>query len=452
MIRALYITDEDINKDNYLRSNLPKDVELVKVNSKEEAIDQVLSKGPFQIGLIDVENKNISAMDLMTTYSELVDDMDFVFFGNSSLYAGNIESQLDDELMHLAHHLEYPFNEEALDNVFMDIILKYKRIEENAAVIEIDESEFAPLKLRSLYLFKSIPADAYIKFTSHKFMKVIKKNAVITEALIQSFVKRKVKFVCLYKSDQLQILEDAITEMYITLDKHKDTKVLLENLIRSVGIIHSYLRWIGTGDAVLSLVDKVIEKCELVIEKEPDLLTLLSKFPFTAGDVAEKSLLTSLFGCSILESINYKASGTRSKIILSAILCDSTLENDDLCKINSVKDPNLRMFSEEEQEEFKIHPVREGELASLFTKYPEVDFILHQHHEQPDGSGFPVGLRGKKITLISAIFILSNDFASYIIQRGLKRSVLRKAAEVLEEKYAYVPFKEPFKMLTKKLA
>lgn len=454
MLRALFVCGK--NQDNRaieteIRAMSSRKFEFVAAEDKENAVERLSEDGPFHLVILDVGHEEVEPAEFGSLCLDFSEDIQILFVGNAEALEHKTKPELEEDVLQQSGFLAFPFEGEQLEDMLLEYVVKHKRAQESAALIEAEESDFAPIKLRSLYLFKTLPADAYLKLSPTKFMKVIDKDSRITQALIQSFAKRKVKNIYLHKSDQVQVLEDAILELYIYLDKYKDTKSILENLIRAAGVVHTYLRDIGTGEAVLSIMDKIIEKCDKVCEDEDSLLALLRQFPLSSGDAAEKSVLCALFGCCVLKKLGYKSSATKGKLILSSLICDSTLENDDLCKINSHSDPNLRMFSEEEQEEFKKHPMREGELASLFTKYPEVDFILEQHHEQPDGSGFPAGIRGKKITLISAIFILSNELASFIIQRGLNRKVLDKGIEVYGEKFASMPFKDPFQKLKDEL-
>jgi response regulator RpfG family c-di-GMP phosphodiesterase len=43
----------------------------------------------------------------------------------------------------------------------------------------------------------------------------------------------------------------------------------------------------------------------------------------------------------------------------------------------------------------------------------DVEQIVAQHHERPDGTGFPRGLNSKFITPLSALFIIAQDMIEY---------------------------------------
>ena len=109
------------------------------------------------------------------------------------------------------------------------------------------------------------------------------------------------------------------------------------------------------------------------------------------------------------------------------------------------------MLSEEDQIDFANHPIDAAKIAQLFTQYPEVDFIIQNHHEMPDGTGFPAKISASKITQAAAIFSVANDLASLILLKGLSTKSLKLSLKQLGTKDNVVPFKEPFRILVSRL-
>ena len=46
---------------------------------------------------------------------------------------------------------------------------------------------------------------------------------------------------------------------------------------------------------------------------------------------------------------------------------------------------------------------------------PDVDVIISQHHELPDGTGFPRGLNYQRITPLSTVFIVAHDLVRHLM-------------------------------------
>jgi len=66
---------------------------------------------------------------------------------------------------------------------------------------------------------------------------------------------------------------------------------------------------------------------------------------------------------------------------------------------------------------YSNHPAQAAALVKLWPDIPpELDTIIIQHHERPDGSGFPAGLTHQKIIPLAAIFIVAEDLVNAIFK------------------------------------
>jgi len=119
-------------------------------------------------------------------------------------------------------------------------------------------------------------------------------------------------------------------------------------------------------------------------------------------------------------------------------------EIEDIHAFEATKDK----LSEKERELFLNHPKQMAELISTLGNAPiDADIIILQHHELPDGSGFPNKLMAQKLSPLSSLFIIAEDFVHYIIKNpkwDLKTYVLHA-----KEKYSGVTFKKIISALSK---
>ena len=64
----------------------------------------------------------------------------------------------------------------------------------------------------------------------------------------------------------------------------------------------------------------------------------------------------------------------------------------------------------------------------------EVRFIVYQHHEQPDGKGYPNGLHGKAIYYPATIVAIADSFSALISDRPFRPAfTVPQAFKILEE-------------------
>ena len=77
--------------------------------------------------------------------------------------------------------------------------------------------------------------------------------------------------------------------------------------------------------------------------------------------------------------------------------------------------------------------------------------IIAQHHERPDGSGFPHQLDEKKIFPLAASFIVAEDFVNTIYENGIEDALIEEIVLGLEERYQKGYFKKSVDALKKSL-
>jgi putative nucleotidyltransferase with HDIG domain len=66
-------------------------------------------------------------------------------------------------------------------------------------------------------------------------------------------------------------------------------------------------------------------------------------------------------------------------------------------------------FSDDEQAEFRRHPLISAELVKGFRLFSEGQGLILHHHERYDGAGYPMGLAGEEIPLGSRILAVADS-------------------------------------------
>jgi len=99
-----------------------------------------------------------------------------------------------------------------------------------------------------------------------------------------------------------------------------------------------------------------------------------------------------------------------------------------------------------------MHPTHAAALVREFKQLPaDVDVIVEQHHELPDGTGFPAGLKHQKISPITAVFILAHrlyTFNSHHQQPG-SIGILADFEKSLPDTFQVGEFKKVIQVLRK---
>ncbi len=138
---------------------------------------------------------------------------------------------------------------------------------------------------------------------------------------------------------------------------------------------------------------------------------------------------------------------TRRKLCLSAIIHDCFVNDDQMSTCLSMNDPFIKKITLDEQLNYKAHPNKASEVARHFSDVPEVDFIVEQHHEMPKSDGFPRGISGLQVTVLSAIFSTAVHFATYVSSLGTNPLTLKKIMAKVKEDLNQGNFRPGVKIL-----
>ncbi len=453
-MKALFICDqkEEWSTHSNLFKTHFKDVELVCAIKGSDALEYLSYEGPFAIIIIECSIQSDEPTELVHKIIDVVGERPIIFTGTKVMI-----NRVDDNLLlnHSLNDIIYkPYTPDNFKDT-LDSAFKWAKDEEfEQSIEELDREELLPMKIRNFYLFKEVPYDVYLELTSTKFIKIIGKNRPYTHANILTYARKNIKSLFLRKDDYLKFLEDGISKVSEILNtKNLKSQIAIPFQIRATLLIHQYVRTVGISSDIIKLSTRVIEVTGEVFDlhryNHKNAKELLNNIPFSSGDFAEQSILTAYLCEAILDGLGWKSDLSRKKLGLAAILQDSMLSNEDLVKIRSLDDPNFQMFTTEEQKEFIDHPTKAAELAQHFQGYPDADYVIAQHHERPDGTGFPAGLQSNRFSAHSCAFILAS---TYVTRFSNTQRTHEDKVQILQEfkrLFNVGNFKAPLKELTK---
>ena len=430
-------------------NNFPK-IQLVKLNENSDLLDTLMTDGPFSIIIINIDNKNLFVSELYQQINETLGTRPFVFIGTPN----SVKSQITMEMLQnqqTNNLVELPFVLDEFKKALNNAIDWVKKEEFEESILEFSREDLHPMRLKNFYLFDQLPYDVYIELTSTKFGKVIAKDKFYTHQLIQNYSKKGIKYLYLRKDEHLKFLDTSIKNLLkIYSGKLSDRKKYLTLHLKTAYFFHQFIKAASVSDEINKITHHFIDSVSSLMRSSDNLNELLDSITESGNmTFAEQSVGTAYVCEKILHNMGWTADMTRGKLILASLLQDVTLQNDDLIKIRSINDPNLKMFTEEEQEDFKLHPQKAAHQATLFTGFSDVDFILIEQHEHPTGDGFPKGLNSSGLTTISCIFILANNFISRLAVTSKSGSQYKEIITNMKRVYNVGNFKEPLKALEK---
>ncbi len=93
----------------------------------------------------------------------------------------------------------------------------------------------------------------------------------------------------------------------------------------------------------------------------------------------------------------------------------------------------LEPMTPDEKKALQTHPAYAADILSRMTGWEDATAIVRQHHEMPDGKGYPLALKTEQIVAGAKILAIVDAFEAIMLKhvyRGKNRSVLRAIAEI----------------------
>lgn len=85
-------------------------------------------------------------------------------------------------------------------------------------------------------------------------------------------------------------------------------------------------------------------------------------------------------------------------------------------------------LTDEEWKEIRRHPAKGSKLLSAYAELEEYSIIVLHHHENWDGTGYPYGLKGEQIPLLSRIIAIADSYDAMREERVYKIPMTEKEA------------------------
>lgn len=451
-MKVLFIAHEPETNDpirKLMTAQFPK-IKLIDIVDPSTLLDTLMNDGPFSFIVIAIDNKSIIVSELYNSICDTVGTRPFIFIGSPI----SMKSQITNEILQKPQTnflIETPLIPDGFKKAVSASMEWVKQEEFEESILEFSRDDLQKMRLRNFYLFEQLPYDVYIELTPTKFGKVISKNKPFNHQLIQNYSRKNIKFLYLKKDEHLKFLDSSIKNLLkIYEGKLSDRKKYVILHIKTIFFIHQFIKALSVSEEVIKLTNYFIDSARDIVKSHDNFSALIESITQSSSMTFAEHSLTSAYLCEIiLYNMGWNADMSRDKLLLASILQDIALMNDEMIKIRSLNDPSFKILSDDDQLEFKNHPLKAAQISTFFSGFSDVDFILSEQHEHPTGDGFPKGLNSSGLTTISCIFILASNFSSRIAQSGNTPASHKEIIGSMKRIYNTGNFKDPLKALEK---
>lgn len=394
----ILILDDNDQFRQFLIASLERvygEIDVIECTSPREAILIYESDPYYQVILSSLELKSGSFMEVFQHFQS--SDYKVPLISYSSEVSESPHPKLP--VLHKSDKDEY---EEFLVSLFQLAPFNAIRVP--------PVEEYARIRLFFLYRFHSLDFPVFIKLSDDKYVKVLNPGQKYGLDFLEKYQSKGQKYLYVKVEDFSKFSASLFkTPLYQvdpnenSVEKQRRKTMFLQEMARSAGI---------TPD----LVGVAKESLEEIIEEAKGKKTLskLLKILENSGSYnSDHATLLCYLTSAMCDEMGWNTRRSKEKLGFASLFHDITLIDPRLAVINYRSIRGLSRFEMGVQEKYKEHPLKASELVREITaKYPQVDIIIAQHHERPDGTGFPYGKDYNQLLPLSCLFIVAHDFVS----------------------------------------
>lgn len=310
------------------------------------------------------------------------------------------------------------------------------------------ESEFSEqyIKIRTPLLRQVhiLPCDVFIKLSDKKYIKVLAAGDVFSAGEQIHFDGKGLEYLYIETKNSREIL-NKITHELFALSQQAIAKNSSHDQFWISDALQETVRELATcSDAFSPELEQIVKtnmNMTLAIAKQnPSLDKLIKKLAAESKNFySAHSVLLPYVCCQIAEYMGWNSEQTFQKLTLASLFHDSCLKDINLAKIMDASELNQK--SPELQADWRLHMVKAADLVRQFREIPpDVDQIILQHHEKPDGTGYPHKMHDSRIAPLAALFIVAHHFVHYLVKTG--RADLKEFARKHAAQYSRGHFKK----------
>ncbi len=341
------------------------------------------------------------------------------------------------------YHIDKPFSDKDINNRIVQIQAGVKPAVNKSR-------DFVPIDVRTLQRLFKINTAVYLKISAEKFVKVLHAGTEFNQNEVQRFSDKAIDELYIEKIEFENFIKDYRKNVFARLAWEKvKTEEKFDILADDVALIGKASRIFGWSPAVVELAQENISNVINLVKSEPNFSKLADMLKNDKNKkLASHTILLTFMLTELATRMNWASQGTIEKLTFAAILHDIELDDDLFAEKQTLMmhDEILALKETDPNSKLLLHPLDASQLTLNWPMCPsDVDVIIRQHHERPDGRGFPLGLAPFKISPLSAAFIMCED----IIYKCMIDSDadLKNYFVNLKEYYSREPFKSIYPKL-----
>lgn len=292
-----------------------------------------------------------------------------------------------------------------------DIIAKI----DNSVVQTEELGEYIQISPLLLKRMGTAAADIYIKLNESKYLKYLNKEDPFSNQDFEKYQGMNVLYFVLGEIDR-QAMVTYMQKSLFNLLSDKNIE-FSDKIIKAHGIVSDSIREFGINEEVAEMTKKYVSYSLKTIEQNKSLNNLLQDLLNSSEYHAKLTGLVSHVSCAIAKELKWQTETVLYKLTMCAMMQDVYAPTEHLAA--PMYKSEFDSFPTAEKSYILNHVEEAAEAVnSLKDIPPDIDQLITQHHELPNGTGFPAGIDHAAISPLSATIIISNIIAREMIAKN----------------------------------
>ena len=175
----------------------------------------------------------------------------------------------------------------------------------------------------------------------------------------------------------------------------------------------TYINRLGATAEVLEMMKDANQKMQKILDQSPGIFAFVKRFKANCSEEYLKISVTNLFLTMTLSKFPWKSQLIVQKSMMASLLCDITMNSKSFDALY-----HYQTQGGELDDDVARHPILASEILNRKRDLipSETITIIEQHHERPDGKGFPDGITAMRFNQLSAVFIVCQRFVDLLFK------------------------------------
>ncbi len=310
------------------------------------------------------------------------------------------------------------------------IVNEARRIMDVCKVPVHIEHQFVGISLQTLLNIRSVIHPLFIRLSDDKYVKFINSGVEITLEDFEKFKQKGIQNLFVERKHFAEFIHQFKKKVLggmLFKGIHAKPHEALELTASVHDVVLGAVRAFGISNDTEELAKKNITFVRDLIQNQSELSSLVDWAKFTQQDyTCAHSILISYLTTEVANSLKLTTPHATDVLALAAFFHDISLDNHQIKNESRfIKALSLNSkINKNDLDTVKTHT--EGSVAKLkeWLLCPEeLIRVVHEHHEKPNGSGFPEGKNDLQIGELSTCFIVCEDLAQSFLELKDKSSV-----------------------------